>query len=104
MIAHLRQGTETAVRTMSESNRLAEKTISSAGKSEKSIADTQQEIEHIAENAGLIAKAVTQQSSATEEINEGMQNIKLAATENAAGAELSALSSQLQGIINRFKL
>ncbi|MBM7072078.1 methyl-accepting chemotaxis protein [Shewanella sp. 202IG2-18] len=112
MIGHLQQGTSTAVRTMSESNQLAEKTINSANDSAILISDALKEIQNIAENAELIATAVSQQSSATEEINESMQNIKFAATENAAGAEqiaqasveLSALAGQLQEIITRFKL
>ncbi len=111
MIGHLQQGTATAVRTMSDSNRLAEKTINSANESAISISEALKEIQNIAENAELIATAVTQQSSATEEINEGMLNIKFAATENAAGAEqmsqasveLSTLSSQLQEIVHQFK-
>lgn len=112
MIGHLQQGTSTAVKTMSESNQLAEKTINSANDSAILISDALKEIQNIAENAELIATAVSQQSSATEEINESMQNIKFAATENAAGAEqisqasveLSALAGQLQDIITRFKL
>ena len=112
MISHLQQGTSVAVKTMSESNQLATKTIDSANDSANLISIALNEIKNIAENAELIATAVSQQSSATEEINESMQNIKFAATENAAGAEqisqasieLSTLATQLQGIINRFKL
>ncbi|RLV57832.1 methyl-accepting chemotaxis protein [Parashewanella curva] len=112
MIGQLQQGTTEAVQVMSRSSQTAHKTINSAKESSVAIEQTLNEINHIAENAELIATAVSQQSSTAEEINQSFEAIKQVAVENATGAEqvsaasneLTQLACQLQELTSSFQI
>ncbi|MBE0363242.1 methyl-accepting chemotaxis protein [Pseudoalteromonas ulvae UL12] len=112
MIAQLQQGTEEAVKVMSQSTNIAHTTIDSARTTGKAIERSLNEIQDIAQNAQQIASAAEQQSVTAEEVNQSMVSINQAAVDNAAGAdqvsaaslELNNLAGDLKQVTRQFKL
>jgi len=112
MIELLQKGTQEAVLVMQQSTDKARDTISSARDTAGSIGISYKEIQQISENVTHIATAADQQSAASEEINQALVAINVAAQQNAIGineitstsVHLNSLAVDLQKITGKFTL
>ena len=112
MIKNIQDETKTAVSAMEEGNKQVEVGVKSTAQA----GDSLKEIIHMAEQVGdmitHIATAATEQSSATEEVNNNVEAIAKLVKESASGAQqsakacqdLSGLALDLQKMVGNFKL
>jgi methyl-accepting chemotaxis protein len=112
MIKSIQDGTGGALKAMEIGSRQVEEGVNSTGEAGKSL----QQIIHMSEEVGSmithIAAAATQQSSATIEINQNMEQMAELVKESAVAAQesakachdLSELAMALQNMVGSFKL
>ncbi|MDP2561106.1 methyl-accepting chemotaxis protein [Psychrobium sp. 1_MG-2023] len=104
MISVLQAVVKDVVTVMTKSNQLAEDTVENAKETANSITASYNEIESISANAEQIATAASQQSLASEEINQALVIINDAAKQNALGVtEISASSEHLNQLGYKLK-
>jgi len=110
MIQVLQEGVADAVQVMNKSNQMATETVSTAEQAAAAIHKSHAEIDAITHSVTHIATAAAQQSMASEEINQAIEQISNAAILNASGiTELSSssehlnqLSCNLKGVTDKF--
>ena len=112
MIKNIQDETKTAVTAMEEGTKQVEEGVSSTSRA----GDSLKQIIHMSEQVGEmithIATAATEQSSASEEINNNMEQIAKLVKESTDGAQqsakacsdLSGLALDLQKMVGNFKL
>jgi methyl-accepting chemotaxis protein len=112
MISVIQDGTKAAVKAMDIGSQQVEEGVASTGRAGESL----QQIIHMSEEVGSmithIATAATEQSGATSDINQSMDQIAQLVNESAVGAQQSAKACQdlselalaLQSMVGSFKL
>jgi methyl-accepting chemotaxis protein len=112
MIKNIQDETKTAVTAMEEGTKQVEDGLASTSRA----GDSLKQIIHMSEQVGEmithIATAATEQSSASEEINNNMEQIAKLVKESTDGAQqsaqacqdLSGLALDLQNMVGNFKL
>jgi methyl-accepting chemotaxis protein len=112
MISAIQNETKNAVTAMEAGTKQVEEGLQSTSQA----GDSLKQIIHMSEEVGEmithIATAATEQSSATEEVNNNINDIAAITRESALGSQQSAkacedltnLASELQGIVSKFKL
>jgi methyl-accepting chemotaxis protein len=112
MIESIQTETKNAVQAIELGNRDVEAGVEKTSASGTALKEIIEMSEQVGEMISQIAKAATQQSSATEQVNNNVSQISsltqgssLAAEQTAkACAELSAMAVDLQNLVNQFKL
>ncbi len=112
MIENLQVGAQTAVKVMDESRAKAEDSVSQAAKAGGSLEEITHSVSLINDMNTQIATAAEEQSAVAEEINRNIVNISEIVDRTADGAnqtsiaseELASLASQLQQLVNQFKV
>lgn len=112
IIAQLQQRTEQAHNTMQHSQELMNITVDNARQAGSAIAGIKSSVYLISEMNTQIATATEEQGTVSEELNRNVVNISQASEEVAQGAnqmsiacsELSHLSTQLQCMVQKFKV
>ncbi|MCV6590929.1 MAG: methyl-accepting chemotaxis protein [Marinobacterium sp.] len=112
MIENLQKGTSTAVSVMNTSREQAEQTVDQVNQSSSSLGEIGEQVILISDMNTQIAASAEEQSSVSEDINrnvvamdEAAQQVAGQAEENARAAEqLKQLSTELGGLVGRFRL
>jgi methyl-accepting chemotaxis protein len=112
MIESIQTETKNAVQAIELGNRDVEAGVEKTSASGTALKEIIEMSEQVGEMISQIARAATQQSSATEQVNNNVSQISsltqgssLAAEQTAkACAELSAMAVDLQNLVNQFKL
>lgn len=112
MIGRLQQGAEKAVAAMMASQELSKSSVEQAESAEKILLETSLKISEINNMNIQVSAAVEEQSAASSEINQNIQNIRngtdtmvasLTQT-NQCSASLRELAVELQQVVQQFKL
>ncbi len=112
MIQNIQTETHSAVEAMQAGTKLVELGVESTTQAGNSLHEIIKTSELVGDMILLIASASTEQSSASEEININIEQIAQIAQETAAGSqesakavhELSKLATNLQTIVNKFRV
>jgi methyl-accepting chemotaxis protein len=112
MIQNIQTETHSAVEAMQAGTKLVELGVESTTQAGNSLHEIIKTSELVGDMILLIASASTEQSSASEEININIEQIAQIAQETAAGSqesakavhELSKLATNLQTIVNKFRI
>lgn len=112
MIERLQHGAGDAVRVMNDARNMAKESSEQVEKAAESLAEIAGSVSQINDMNTQIASAAEEQSAVAAEINANVSNIRHVADQTAAGAqqtasaseELARLSSQLQGLMVRFRV
>lgn len=112
MIERLQVGAGDAVRVMHEARGMAKDSSDQVEKAAESLGEIAGAVAQINDMNTQIASASEEQSAVAAEINSNVSNIRHVADQTAAGAqqtasasdELARLSSQLQGLMTRFRM
>ncbi len=112
MIQNIQTETHSAVEAMQAGTKQVELGVESTTQAGTSLHDIIKTSELVGDMILLIASASTEQSSASEEINVNIEQIAKIARETAAGSqesakavhELSKLATNLQSIVNKFRV
>jgi methyl-accepting chemotaxis protein len=112
MIKSIQDGTKTAVGAMQEGSTQVEVGVKFTGRAGESLKQIIQMSERVGEMIVQIATAATEQSKASEEINQNMERIATLVNESADGAQhsanacrnLSGLALDLQKMVGNFRL
>jgi methyl-accepting chemotaxis protein len=112
MIKSIQDGTKTAVGAMQEGSAQVEVGVKFTGRAGESLKQIIQMSEQVGEMIVQIATAATEQSKASDEINQNMERIATLVNESADGAQhsakacqnLSGLALDLQKMVGNFRL
>ncbi|MEZ8141901.1 CHASE3 domain-containing protein [Enterovibrio sp. FF113] len=112
LIERLQQGTREVVTSMEKSSTIVQSSVADASKSGDAFDTITQAISEIQQFSTLNATACEEQSAATNEINNNVQEVSIISKKSADGVEitvkstdeLSQLASTLKGIVDQFKL
>src|SRR5215471_8755116 len=112
MIKSIQDETRLAVGAMEQGTKQVEEGVSSTAKAGESLQEIIRMSEQVGEMITHIATAATEQSSATEQVNNNMDQIARLVKESAVGAQqaakacqdLSGLALDLQKMVGEFKL
>jgi methyl-accepting chemotaxis protein len=112
MIKSIQDGTKTAVGAMQEGSTQVEVGVKFTGRAGESLKQIIQMSERVGEMIVQIATAATEQSKASDEINQNMERIATLVNESADGAQhsanacrnLSGLALDLQKMVGNFRL
>lgn len=112
MIKSIQGETRDAVEAMQQGTQQVQQGVATTSEAGRSLDDIIRTAEQVGDMIAQIATAVTQQSSATEEVTANIDRISKITRETAAGAqqsaracnELSGLALDLQKVVNQFKL
>src|SRR5450432_4073085 len=112
MIKSIQDGTKTAVGAMQEGSTQVEVGVKFSGRAGESLKQIIQMSERVGEMIVQIATAATEQSKASDEINQNMERIATLVNESADGAQhsanacrnLSGLALDLQKMVGNFRL
>lgn len=112
MIKSIQDETKLAVTAMEQGTKQVEEGVSSTAKAGESLQEIIRMSEQVGEMITHIATAATEQSSATEQVNNNMDQIARLVKESAVGAQqsakacqdLSGLALDLQKMVGEFKL
>ena len=112
MIERLQVGSGDAVRVMNEARGMAKNSAEQVEKAAESLGEIAAAVSQINDMNTQIASAAEEQSAVAAEINSNVSNISQVADQTAAGAqqtasasdELARLSTQLQGLMSRFRV
>lgn len=112
MIKNIQDETKTAVTAMEHGTKQVEEGVASTAQAGDSLREIIQMSEQVGEMITHIATAATEQSSATEQVNNNMDAISKLVKESAIGAQqsakacqdLSGLALDLQKMVSNFKL
>lgn len=104
MILKLQSASQRAVKVMSVSRDICEKTTKSANLTEQDITDVNKKINDISEMTEQAATAVEEQSCVSTEISESITKINDAATSNATNVEnIANISDEVNSIAGKLK-
>jgi methyl-accepting chemotaxis protein len=112
MVQGIQDGTKTAVAAMHDGTKQVEDGVLTTAKAGESLKQIIQMSERVGEMIAHIATAATEQSSATEQVNQNVELIAWLVNESAIGAEqsakacqdLSGLALDLQKMVSSFRL
>ncbi len=112
MIKSIQSETKDAVGAMQQGTRQVQQGVETTSEAGRSLNDIIRTAEQVGDMIAQIATAVTQQSSATEEVTANIDRISKITCESASGAqqsaracnELSGLALDLQKVVSQFKL
>jgi len=112
MIKTIQDETKNAVTAMEVGTKQVEEGVNATARAGDSLKQIIQMAEQVGEMIAHIARAATEQSSASEEINNNLEQIAKLVKESAAGAQqsakachdLSGLALDLQSMVGNFKL
>ncbi|WP_455203351.1 methyl-accepting chemotaxis protein [Kaarinaea lacus] len=112
MVERLQVGAEKAVSVMNQSQEQAKGSVDQASQADESLDIITTMVAQINDMNTQIASAAEEQSAVAEEINKNIVNISQVSTQTSQGANqtaaasetMTALASQLQAVVGRFKL
>jgi methyl-accepting chemotaxis protein len=112
MIVHLQEGSRRAVSVMQTSREQTQSVVKQAQEAAHALEAITRAVTTINEMNTQIASAAEQQNATTEEMNKSISGIRDVAEQTASGAsqstaaseELARLATQLQSLINQFKI
>ena len=112
IIEKLQSGSRNAVQAMSQSREQAKSVVDQATLAGSSLTTIAQSVAQINEMSTQIATAAEEQNAVAEDMNRNIVRISDMATQNASGAqqtsqagqELARMSSQLQGLVGKFRV
>lgn len=112
IITELQAGAEHAGQVMSNGKNKSDSTLEQAEQTGRSLESVTGAVNTILEMSTQISASAQEQSAATQQINQSITNIQSVADETAAGAdqtsrasqEVALLSSDLQSLVNTFKV
>lgn len=112
MVERLQMGAKESVSVMENSRNRAQETVESAAEAGAALDKITSMITTIDQMNSQIAEAASQQTSVADEINQSIVNISQVAEQTANGVQesvtstqaLSAVATQLQGTVSKFKI